>query len=285
MRYELVGMWVFLGAGIAAVSWMSRWLYLRTHKSKPPELPATRNTSIVDGKDTQATSLAVKAGATASAPVVDGSNNMPVTVFASQTDVFTRRPTDPTPLEIRKTQKELPEFVQEDFLKTFSGMKVSWPLVVASVSKLEEEFCILVLKYGVPELRLMVGCLARVMDYPIVKALQPGHNVWATGEIHTITANSILLKDVVLEFDAPTDARTAEAAHKGASKGSVRMVESSKEALFERKLLERADGTLIESRCKHCGQILLGKAIFGDLLEQEQQHMVHCGAGLRASKR
>jgi hypothetical protein len=47
--------------------------------------------------------------------------------------------------------------------------------------------------------------------------------------------------------------------------------------LFERKLLELADGTSIESRCKHCGQILLGKAIFGDLLEQEQQHMDQCG--------
>ena len=47
---------------------------------------------------------------------------------------------------------------------------------------------------------------------------------------------------------------------------------AANQILFERKLLERTDGTLIESRCKHCGQILLGKAIFGDLLEQEQQH-------------
>jgi hypothetical protein len=185
-----------------------------------------------------------------------------------------RRPTNPTPLEIRKTQEELPEFVQEDFLKTFSGMKISWPLVVASVSKLEEEFCTLVLKYGVPGVELMVGCLARVTDYPIVNAVQPGHKVWATGEIHTITVNSILLKDVVLEFDAPTE--MAEAAHEGKGRGLVTIVEPSDENLFERKLLERTDGTLIESRCKHCGQILLGKAIFGDLLEQEQQHRFHC---------
>jgi len=72
----------------------------------------------------------------------------------------------------------------------------------------------------------------------------------------------------------PTDVRRAEAAHNGRG---VTMVEPSDGNLFERKLLERADGTLIESRCKHCGQILLGKAIFGDLLEQEQQHRFHCG--------
>ena len=242
----MMGMWVFFGAGIVALSWMSRWLYLRPRKSKPHELPATRNTSNVVGKNTQATSLGVEAGATASPPVVVESNDMPVTDFASQTDVLMRIPTNPTPLEIRKTQEELPEFVQEDFLKTFSGMKVSWPLVVASVSKLEEEFCILVLKYGMPELRLMVGCLARVMDYPILKTVQPGHKVWAIGEIHTITVNSILLKDVVLEFDTPADVRMAEAAHKDRGKELATAVEPSDghRNLFERKLLERADGTL-----------------------------------------
>ena len=51
---------------------------------------------------------------------------------------------------------------------------------------------------------------------------------------------------------------------------------AANQILFERKLRERTDGTLIESRCKHCGQILLGKAIFGDLLEQEQQHTDQC---------
>jgi hypothetical protein len=85
------------------------------------------------------------------------------------------------------------------------------------------------------------------------------------------------LKDVVLEFDTLTDVRMSEAAYECRGKGIVTTVEASDENLFERKLLERADGTLIESRCKHCGQILLGKAIFGDLLEQEQQHMLHCG--------
>jgi len=271
----MMGVWVFFGAGIAALSWTSRWLYLRTRKSKSPELPPTQNPSIAVGNDTQANSLAIEAGATASAPVVVEPNNIPVTVLASQSDISVRRPTEPTPFEIRKAQEILPEFQQEDFLKTFSGMKVSWPLVVVSVSKLEEEFCILVLKYSVPGVKLMVGCLVRVMDYPIVKAVQPGHKVWATGEIHTITVNSILLKDVVLEFDAPTE--MAEAAHEGKGRGLVTIVEPSDENLFERKLLERTDGTLIESRCKHCGQILLGKAIFGDLLEQEQQHMLHCG--------
>ena len=272
----ITGGWVFIGTGIAALSWMSRWLYLRNRKSKPPELPPTRNTSIVVGNDTQANSPTIEAGAVASTPVVVESNNMPDTVFISQTDGPVRRPTNPTPLEIRKTQEELPEFVQEDFLKTFSGKKVSWPLVVASVSKLEEEFCTLVLKYGVPGVELMVGCLARVTDYPIVNAVQPGHKVWATGEIHTITVNSILLKDVVLEFDPVTDAKMAEAAHECGGKGIAAAIEPSDGNLFERRLLERADGTLIESRCKHCGQILLGKAIFGDLLEQEQQHRFHC---------
>jgi hypothetical protein len=147
------------------------------------------------------------------------------------------------------------------------------------VSKLEEEFCILVLKYGMPELRLMVGCLARVMDYPIVKAVQPGHKVWATGEIHTITVNSILLNNVVLEFDTFGCEDCGSNTHIQ-GKGLVRTGEPSDGNLFERKLLERADGTLIESHCKRCGQILLGKAIFGDLLEQEQQHRFHCGRGL-----
>jgi hypothetical protein len=46
---------------------------------------------------------------------------------------------------------------------------------------------------------------------------------------------------------------------------------------FERKLCEQGGRTLIESHCKLCGKILLGTAIFGDLLEQEQQHAVKCG--------
>jgi hypothetical protein len=244
----MTGVWVFIGgAGIAALSCMTRWLYLRKRK------------------------LA------ASTPVVVEPNNMPDTVFASQTDGPVRRPTNPTPLAIRKAQEALPELQQGDFLKTFAGRKVSWPLVVVSVFKLEEEFCTLVLKYEVPELKLMVGCLAHVTDYPILKVVQPGHKLWATGEIHTITVNSILLKDVVLEFDTVTDAKMAEAAHEYGGKGIAAAIEPSDGNLFERRLLERTDGTLIESRCKHCGQILLGKAIFGDLLEQEQQHMLQCG--------
>ena len=75
----------------------------------------------------------------------------------------------------------------------------------------------------------------------------------------------------------PTDLRMAEAAHKCRDRGLVTAVGPNDGNLFERKLLELADGTSIESRCKHCGQILLGKAIFGDLLEQEQQHTVKCG--------
>jgi len=75
----------------------------------------------------------------------------------------------------------------------------------------------------------------------------------------------------------PTDLRTAEAAHECGRKGFVTALAPCNVNLFERKLLERADRTFIESHCKRCGQILLGKTIFGDLLEQEQQHMVQCG--------
>ena len=45
---------------------------------------------------------------------------------------------------------------------------------------------------------------------------------------------------------------------------------------FERKLREQDGRTLIESHCKLCGQILRGTTIFGDLLEQEQQHAIKC---------
>ena len=49
--------------------------------------------------------------------------------------------------------------------------------------------------------------------------------------------------------------------------------------LFERKLVEKADRTMIESRCKRCGHVLVGTAIFGDLLEQEQIHFETCRLG------
>jgi hypothetical protein len=68
----------------------------------------------------------------------------------------------------------------------------------------------------------------------------------------------------------PTDLRMAEAAHKCTDRGLATTVGPNDGNLFERKLLELADGMSIESRCKLCGQILLGKAIFEDLLEQEQ---------------
>jgi hypothetical protein len=45
---------------------------------------------------------------------------------------------------------------------------------------------------------------------------------------------------------------------------------------FERKLAEQSGRTLIESRCKQCGIILLGSAIFDDLLGQEQRHVSQC---------
>jgi hypothetical protein len=55
--------------------------------------------------------------------------------------------------------------------------------------------------------------------------------------------------------------------------------ELNAESQFERKLCEQADRTLIESRCKQCGEILLGSAIFDDLRGQEQQHAVRCQVG------
>ena len=45
---------------------------------------------------------------------------------------------------------------------------------------------------------------------------------------------------------------------------------------FERTLRQRDGRTLIESRCKRCGAILLGSAIFDDLQGQEQRHAARC---------
>jgi hypothetical protein len=45
---------------------------------------------------------------------------------------------------------------------------------------------------------------------------------------------------------------------------------------FERKLCEQSGRTLIESRCKQCGEILVGSSIFNDLLEQEAGHLAQC---------
>jgi hypothetical protein len=45
---------------------------------------------------------------------------------------------------------------------------------------------------------------------------------------------------------------------------------------FERKLVEQSGRTLIESRCNHCGTILLGSVIFDDLVGQEQRHALQC---------
>ena len=49
--------------------------------------------------------------------------------------------------------------------------------------------------------------------------------------------------------------------------------------LFERKLREKSGRTMIESRCKRCGHILVGTAIYGDILEQEQAHFRGCRLG------
>lgn len=46
--------------------------------------------------------------------------------------------------------------------------------------------------------------------------------------------------------------------------------------LFVRMLRERNGRTLIESRCKQCGEALVGSAIFDDLLEQERRHDAQC---------
>jgi hypothetical protein len=41
--------------------------------------------------------------------------------------------------------------------------------------------------------------------------------------------------------------------------------ELNAEGHFERKLVEQGGRTLIESRCKQCGETLVGSAIFDDL--------------------
>jgi hypothetical protein len=55
--------------------------------------------------------------------------------------------------------------------------------------------------------------------------------------------------------------------------------ELSVESQFERKLCEQAGRTLVESRCKQCGEIILGSAIFDDLRGQERQHAARCHTG------
>jgi hypothetical protein len=45
---------------------------------------------------------------------------------------------------------------------------------------------------------------------------------------------------------------------------------------FVRTLREQDGRTLIESRCKQCGETLVGSAIFDDLLEQERRHVAQC---------
>jgi hypothetical protein len=48
---------------------------------------------------------------------------------------------------------------------------------------------------------------------------------------------------------------------------------------FERKLHKQDGRTLIESRCKQCGEILLGSAIFDDLPGKERGHADRCQLG------
>lgn len=55
--------------------------------------------------------------------------------------------------------------------------------------------------------------------------------------------------------------------------------EPDAESQFERKLVKHSERMLIESHCKHCGHILLGTAVFGDLLEQEEEHFRICRKG------
>lgn len=55
------------------------------------------------------------------------------------------------------------------------------------------------------------------------------------------------------------------------------------ERLFERKLFEQGERTLIESRCKQCGEILRGSAIFDDLRDQERRHAAQCSAAAQSN--
>ncbi len=57
--------------------------------------------------------------------------------------------------------------------------------------------------------------------------------------------------------------------------------ELNAESQFERTLVEQADRTLIESRCRQCGEILLGSAVFDDLRLQERQHAARCRVGAK----
>jgi len=75
--------------------------------------------------------------------------------------------------------------------------------------------------------------------------------------------------------------KLAEQVHRCAGKPKARPTFLAVDVteLFERKLVEKADRTMIESRCKRCGHVLVGTAIFGDLLEQEQIHFETCRLG------
>ena len=62
----------------------------------------------------------------------------------------------------------------------------------------------------------------------------------------------------------------------GTSKARATVFGVNVAELFERKLSEKSGRTMIESRCKGCGHVLVGTAIFGDILEQEQEHFRGC---------
>ena len=98
---------------------------------------------------------------------------------------------------------------------------------------------------------------------------------------HEVTPNGLIMSTCLIcqrsfASATPSDLRVAEAAHKCGGRKLAKAVKLDTESQFERKLCEQSGKTLIESHCKRCGHILLGAAVFGDLLEQEQ-HALKCG--------
>ncbi len=105
-----------------------------------------------------------------------------------------------------------------------------------------------------------------------------GSNIPAFNRV--VSSNGLLLSTClscqkIYASPTPSGLRLAEASHR-CSNADVQGGGNAESKLFERKIREQPEETLIESHCKRCGCILVGRAIFGDLAEQEQRHTLQC---------
>ena len=106
-----------------------------------------------------------------------------------------------------------------------------------------------------------------------------GSNIPAFNRV--VSSNGLLLSTClscqkIYASPTPSGLRLAEASHRCSKLDITDPAATAEMNLFERKLREQPEETLIESHCKRCGCILIGRAIFGDLAEQEQRHTLQC---------